>query len=555
MRRGQGPRAAMATEGLTREQESRSPSSARSSSSPSCSSSHAECSDADPGARRRSGQPQLGRHHAARRVLPPRRVRARPSRAACGRSPTSAACPAPSRHRGVAVAELPRRRTPTPTAPQLLRRHDRLRRVARLRRRRVRLRAGRRHHRRPLPGPRPDLRAHVEQILREYLADELLEGTPPPGDWDLFAVEGGTAAICYVFDSLATNLLLRPGDRIALMVPGVHAVPRDPATRALRPRRRRDQRVARSTTNGDPTWQFPDAEIDKLADPAVKALFVVNPSNPPSVMLAPATLDRIADIVATQQPGPHHRHRRRLRHVRPRLPLADGRRCRRTRSRSTRSRSTSARPDGGSASSRSTATTCSTARIAGTAAPTTLAELDRRYESISTAHRRHPRSSTAWSPTAARSRSTTPPGLSLPQQVQMTLFATFALLDEDQSYKTRTRAIVNQRLAHLYEGMELAAPARPAPGRATTPRSTSWAGPGAATAPSFAAWLGRGPRADRPGRAPRRASAASCCSTAAASTVRRGRCGSRSPTSTTTATCVVGAAIRRVFDGYVDEWQ
>ena len=68
--------------------------------------------------------------------------------------------------------------------------------------------------------PGPDrICGHVEQILREYLADELLEGTPPPGDWDLFAVEGGTAAICYMFDSLATNFLLRPGDRIALMVP------------------------------------------------------------------------------------------------------------------------------------------------------------------------------------------------------------------------------------------------------------------------------------------------------------------------------------------------
>ena len=54
--------------------------------------------------------------------------------------------------------------------------------------------------------------------------------------------------------------------------------------------------------NDDPTWQFPDEEIDKLADPTIKALFVVNPSNPPSVMLAPDTLARIADIVATANP-------------------------------------------------------------------------------------------------------------------------------------------------------------------------------------------------------------------------------------------------------------
>ena len=35
----------------------------------------------------------------------------------------------------------------------------------------------------------------------------------------------------------------------------------------------------------------------------------------------------------------------------------------------------------------------------------------------------------------------------------MTLFATFALLDDDESYKARTRSIVNHRLARLYEGM------------------------------------------------------------------------------------------------------
>jgi aspartate 4-decarboxylase len=35
----------------------------------------------------------------------------------------------------------------------------------------------------------------------------------------------------------------------------------------------------------------------------------------------------------------------------------------------------------------------------------------------------------------------------------MTLFAAFALLDRDQSYKERTRGIVNGRLATLYEGM------------------------------------------------------------------------------------------------------
>jgi len=41
----------------------------------------------------------------------------------------------------------------------------------------------------------------------------------PPGKYDLFAVEGGTAAMCYIFDSLIANHLLAVGDKIALMVP------------------------------------------------------------------------------------------------------------------------------------------------------------------------------------------------------------------------------------------------------------------------------------------------------------------------------------------------
>ena len=59
-------------------------------------------------------------------------------------------------------------------------------------------------------------------------------GKPPPGRFDLFAVEGGTAAMCYIFDSLMLNRLLHRGDTIALGRADVHAVHRDPALRPLR---------------------------------------------------------------------------------------------------------------------------------------------------------------------------------------------------------------------------------------------------------------------------------------------------------------------------------
>ena len=52
-------------------------------------------------------------------------------------------------------------------------------------------------------------------------------------------------------------------------------------------------------------------------------------------------------------------------------------------------------------------------------------------------------------------------GLSLPQQVQMTLFAASALIDRDDSYKLATRAIIGRRLTRLYEGMGIALGADP----------------------------------------------------------------------------------------------
>ena len=308
--------------------------------------------------------------------------------------------------------------------------------------------------------PGPDrICTHAEQILREYLADELLEGTPPAGPWDLFATEGGTAAICYVFDSLATNLLLRPGDRVAVMVPAF--------TPYLEiPRLDRygldviEVNACAVDANGEPTWQFPPEELDKLADPAIRALFVVNPSNPPSVMLAPATLARIAEIVATTNPeliivtddvyGTFVEGFRSLLDVVPANTIA-------IYSFSKYFGATGWRL-GVIALYRDNVID---RRIANLPADD-LAELDRRYESISTAT-----ADIAFiDRMVADSRQVAlnhTAGLSLPQQVQMTLFAVFALVDTGrtdkgrsdtgQSYKDRTRRIVNRRLAKLYEGL------------------------------------------------------------------------------------------------------
>lgn len=68
--------------------------------------------------------------------------------------------------------------------------------------------------------PFPDrMLTHVEKVVHEYLVQEMCYNKPPVGRFKLFAVEGATAAMCYIFDSLIANELLLRGDKIALMSP------------------------------------------------------------------------------------------------------------------------------------------------------------------------------------------------------------------------------------------------------------------------------------------------------------------------------------------------
>ena len=138
---------------------------------------------------------------------------------------------------------------------------------------------------------------HMEKVVSAYLVREMCGDHPPAGTYDVFAVEGGTAAMCYIFDTLMVNGLLKRGDRIALALPTftpyIEIAHLDKYSFEI------VQVNADDTyASGAHSWQYPDSEIDKILDPTVKAFFVVNPSNPPSYAMAPKTLKRIGDIVA-----------------------------------------------------------------------------------------------------------------------------------------------------------------------------------------------------------------------------------------------------------------
>lgn len=144
---------------------------------------------------------------------------------------------------------------------------------------------------------------HSEEIVAAYMAQEMGDNTPGFGkEYDFFATEGGTAAMCYIFDSLQANHLVNQHDRIALMTPIFTPYLEIPEL----DRYQFDVvniSASEMDRNGLHTWQYPDSELDKLRDPAVKLLCLVNPSNPPSYKLDAECMKKIVDIVKHDNPN------------------------------------------------------------------------------------------------------------------------------------------------------------------------------------------------------------------------------------------------------------
>jgi aspartate 4-decarboxylase len=134
-----------------------------------------------------------------------------------------------------------------------------------------------------------------EVIVNKYLAQEMCGGVATDWKFDLFATEGGTAAMDYIFTSLMENHLLHKGDKIAIGTPiftPYIEIPRLNDYKFVEVEIRQDE---------NELWQYPDSEIEKLADPAVKAFFIVHPANPSSRAMKQETLDKIADLVRTKR--------------------------------------------------------------------------------------------------------------------------------------------------------------------------------------------------------------------------------------------------------------
>lgn len=296
----------------------------------------------------------------------------------------------------------------------------------------------------------PRILENTEKICRAYLAREMGDNAPGLGrEYDLFATEGGTAAMVYVFESLLANHLLEKGDRIALMTPIFTPYIEIP---------RLDRYgfdvvnvyASQLSADGRHTWQYPAEELDKLRDSSVKMVFLVNTSNPPSYELCESDIKSLVDIVRHDNPdlmivtddvyGTFAEHFRSLMYELPENTLCVYSYSKYFGATGWRLAVVSALGEGN----------VFDRRLA--ALPQEKREdLGRRYSSLTM----NPDGMKFIDRMVADSRAVAlnhTAGLSTPQQVQMSLFSLMSLLDEKDAYRRKMRTLISDRLEALWKG-------------------------------------------------------------------------------------------------------
>lgn len=142
---------------------------------------------------------------------------------------------------------------------------------------------------------------HIEKFVLKYLMKIFGDKEQKLEDWDVFAVEGGTAAMCYLFNSLAQNHLLNKGDKIALMTPIFTPYLEIPTLpnynfEVVHICAKKD------SDEGENAYQYSKDELDKLKDKSIKAVFIVNPSNPIAVTMDEGCKNYFVSLVKEYRP-------------------------------------------------------------------------------------------------------------------------------------------------------------------------------------------------------------------------------------------------------------
>lgn len=287
-----------------------------------------------------------------------------------------------------------------------------------------------------------------EIIIKQYLLREMAGGKVSADDVDVFPVEGGTAAMTYIFESLKINGLIKKGDKVAIGMPVFTPYIEIPQLETYG--------LQEVWINADAAnnWQYPDHELDKLRDPDVKVFFCINPSNPPSVKLSEEGLAKIADIVKNDRQdliiltddvyGTFADNFRSLFAVCPFNTLLVYSYSKYFGATGWRLGVTALHKD-------------NVLDKALLAMPDDIRNsLYKRYSSITTnvEHLSFINRIVADSRTVALNHTA---GLSTPQQVQMVFFSLLGLMDEDDIYKKALKGVIRRRKATLYDALGISA--------------------------------------------------------------------------------------------------
>ncbi len=297
------------------------------------------------------------------------------------------------------------------------------------------------------PSP-PRMLPLAEKIVARYLLKEMGAGYDLGyslvDETQLFAVEGGTAAMAYLFESLKANRILNERDKVALAVPIFSPYLEIPKLDTYR------LEMIEIVADEEMGYQIPDQELGKLRNPEIKAFFLVNPGNPTSVKLNDETLLKLKDIVEND--------RRDLIIITDDVyaTFADGFKSVYT------------------VLPHNTILVYSFSKYFGATGwrlgvialhrnnvvdklirklPEEIQrELDKRYAPITS----NSRELKFIDRLVADSRNVAlrhTAGLSTPQQVQMVLFALYALMDEQERYKNAVKHVLRRRYGALYRGL------------------------------------------------------------------------------------------------------
>lgn len=299
--------------------------------------------------------------------------------------------------------------------------------------------------------PYPDrMLPHIESIVHDYLLKELCY-LPPSKKFKLFAVEGATAAMCYIFDSLIANELLQRKDKIAIMTPiftpylEIPQIPRYDLESIY---------IHASEVNeeGSYTWQYPEEELNKLKDTSIKALFLVNPSNPPSMAIHDKSKELLKDIVTNHNPNlmiisddVYGTFVNKFQSLVADLPHN---------SIGVYSYSKYFGVTGWRLGTLALYEDNIFDKLISELPSDKKEMVNKRYESLSTAPEKIPFIDRIVADSRQVALNHTA-GLSTPQQVQMAFFSAFSLVDKENRYKNQTIEICHRRQRLLFEGLDL----------------------------------------------------------------------------------------------------